>query len=252
MLSFIAQILGSLMKFIYDSLVNNFTEPSNISFYAISIILMTVLVSLITIPMTMNQQKQAAKSGEIQPKVEEIKKKYAYDPQIMQQKMQQLYKEEGVGPGISSCLVMIFQLLILLSLYRVIQNPNKFIFAGAMHKVKDNFLWVPTLSKADPLFYGLPLLTSISQLGVQLFTMKTSPQGQAQNTPGMGSMNNMLLAMPVIYYFVFRNLPAGLPLYWTTSSLARLLILGGQYLVGLSKRDKEEKDEKINSKNSKN
>ena len=49
MLSFIAQILGSLMKFIYDSLVNNFTEPSNISFYAISIILMTVLVSLITI-----------------------------------------------------------------------------------------------------------------------------------------------------------------------------------------------------------
>ena len=238
MLSFIAQILGSLMKFIYDSLVNNFTEPSNISFYAISIILMTVLV--------------AAKSGEIQPKVEEIKKKYAYDPQIMQQKMQQLYKEEGVGPGISSCLVMIFQLLILLSLYRVIQNPNKFIFAGAMHQVKDNFLWVPTLSKADPLFYGLPLLTSISQLGVQLFTMKTSPQGQAQNTPGMGSMNNMLLAMPVIYYFVFRNLPAGLPLYWTTSSLARLLILGGQYLVGLSKRDKEEKDEKINSKNSKN
>ena len=98
----------------------------------------------------------------------------------------------------------------------------------------------------------MPLLTSISQLGVQLFTMKTSPQGQAQNTPGMSSMNNMLLAMPVIYYFVFRNLPAGLPLYWTTSSLARLLILGGQYLVGLSKRDKEEKDEKINSKNSKN
>ena len=30
MLSFIAQILGSLMKFIYDSLVNNFTEPSNL------------------------------------------------------------------------------------------------------------------------------------------------------------------------------------------------------------------------------
>ncbi len=252
MLSFIAKILGSLMKLIYDSLVNNFTEPSNMSFYAISIILMTVLVSLITIPMTMNQQKQAAKSGEIQPKVEEIKKKYAYDPQIMQQKMQQLYKEEGVGPGISSCLVMIFQLLILLSLYRVIQNPDRFIFAGKMHAIRDDFLWVPTLSKADPLFYGLPLLTSISQLGVQIFTMKTSPQGQVQNTPGMGSMNNMLLAMPVVYYFVFRNLPAGLPLYWTTSSLARLIILGGQYLIGLRKRDKEEEDEKINSKNSQN
>lgn len=252
MLSFIAQILGSLMKLIYDTLVNNFTEPSNMSFYSISIILMTVLVSLITIPMTMNQQKQAAKSGEIQPKVEAIKKKYAYDSQIMQQKMQQLYKEEGVGPGISSCLVMIFQLLILLSLYRVIQNPDKFIFAGKMHSIRDDFLWVPSLSKADPLFYGLPLFTSISQLGVQIITMRTSAQGQVQNTPGMGSMNNMLLAMPVVYYFVFRNLPAGLPLYWTTSSVSRLIILGGQYLVGLSKRDKEEENEKINSKNSKN
>lgn len=252
MLSFIAQILGSLMKLIYDTLVNNFTEPSNMSFYSISIILMTVLVSLITIPMTMNQQKQAAKSGEIQPKVEAIKKKYSYDPQIMQQKMQQLYKEEGVGPGISSCLVMIFQLLILLSLYRVIQNPDKFIFAGKMHSIRDDFLWVPSLSKADPLFYGLPLFTSISQLGVQIITMRTSAQGQVQNTPGMGSMNNMLLAMPVVYYFVFRNLPAGLPLYWTTSSVSRLIILGGQYLVGLSKRDKEEENEKINSKNSKN
>lgn len=252
MLSFIAQILGSLMKLIYDTLVNNFTEPSNMSFYSISIILMTVLVSLITIPMTMNQQKQAAKSGEIQPKVEAIKKKYAYDPKIMQQKMQQLYKEEGVGPGISSCLVMIFQLLILLSLYRVIQNPDKFIFAGKMHSIRDDFLWVPSLSKADPLFYGLPLFTSISQLGVQIITMRTSAQGQVQNTPGMGSMNNMLLAMPVVYYFVFRNLPAGLPLYWTTSSVSRLIILGGQYLVGLSKRDKEEENEKINSKNSKN
>lgn len=252
MLNFIAQLLGSLMRLIYDSLANNYTEPSNISFYAISIILMTVLVSLITIPMTMNQQKQAAKSGQIQPKIEEIKKKYSYDPQIMQQKMQQLYKEEGVGPGVSSCLVMVFQLLILLSLYRVIQNPNKFIFAGEMNQVKDNFLWVPTLSKADPLFYGLPLLTSMSQLAVQVVTMKTSPQGQVANTPGMGSMNTMLLMMPIIYYFVFRGLPAGLPLYWTTSSLARLIILGIQSLIGLNKRDKEAENEKINSKNSKN
>lgn len=251
MLNFIAQLLGSLMKLIYETLANNFTEPESMSFYAISIIIMTVLVSLITIPMTMNQQKQAAKSSEMQPKIEEIKKKYSYDPQIMQQKMQELYKEEGVGPGLSSCLVMIFQLLILLSLYRVIQNPDKFVFDGGLHAIRNDFLWVPSLSKADPLFYGLPLLTSISQLAVQLFTMKTSPQANTQ-TPGMGSMNTMLMIMPIMYYFIFRGLPAGLPLYWTTSSLARLVILGGQYLIGLSKRDEEVENEKINNKNSKN
>lgn len=251
MLNFIAQLLGSLMKLIYETLANNFTEPESMSFYAISIIIMTVLVSLITIPMTMNQQKQAAKSSEMQPKIEEIKKKYSYDPQIMQQKMQELYKEEGVGPGLSSCLVMIFQLLILLSLYRVIQNPDKFVFDGGLHAIRNDFLWVPSLSEADPLFYGLPLLTSISQLAVQLFTMKTSPATNTQ-APGMGSMNTMLMVMPIMYYFIFRGLPAGLPLYWTTSSLARLVILGGQYLIGLSKRDDEVENEKINNKNSKN
>ncbi|MDY3005845.1 YidC/Oxa1 family membrane protein insertase [Anaerococcus sp. AGMB00486] len=251
MLNFIAQLLGSLMKLIYETLVNNFTEPESMSFYAISIIIMTALVSLITIPMTMNQQKQAAKSSEMQPKIEEIKKKYSYDPQIMQQKMQEFYKQEGVGPGLSSCLVMIFQLLILLSLYRVIQNPDKFVFDGGLHAIRNDFLWVPSLSKADPLFYGLPLLTSISQLLVQLFTMKTSPATNAQ-APGMGSMNTMLMVMPIMYYFIFRGLPAGLPLYWTTSSIARLVILGGQYLIGLRKRDEEVENEKINNKNSKN
>lgn len=251
MLNFIAQLLGSLMKLIYETLANNFTEPESMSFYAISIIIMTALVSLITIPMTMNQKKQAAKSSEMQPKIEEIKKKYSYDPQIMQQKMQGLYKSEGVGPGLSSCLVMIFQLLILLSLYRVIQNPDKFVFDGGLHAIRNDFLWVPSLSEADPLFYGLPLLTSISQLAVQLFTMKTSPATNTQ-APGMGSMNTMLMVMPIMYYFIFRGLPAGLPLYWTTSSLSRLIILGLQYLIGLSRRDKEVENEKINNKNSKN
>lgn len=251
MLNFIAQLLGSLMKLIYETLANNFTQPQSISFYAISIILMTILVSLITIPMTMNQQKQAAKSSQMQPKIEEIKKKYSYDPQIMQQKMQELYKQEGIGPGLSSCLVMIFQLLILFSLYKVIQNPDKFVFEGGLHAVRNNFFWVPSLSEADPLFYGLPLLTSISQLLVQLVTMKNSPATNAQ-TPGMGSMNTMLMIMPIMYYFIFRGLPAGLPLYWTTSSIARLVILACQYLIGLRKRDEEVENEKINNKNSKN
>lgn len=245
----IARVVGIILRWIYDLLVNNFSEPENISLYAISIIIMTVLVSLITIPMTKNQQKQAEKSGEIKPKIDEIKKKYSYDPQIMQKKMQELYKEEGVGVGFSSCLVIIFQLFILIALNYVIRNPEKYVFTEGISHIKDNFFWVPTLQKADPLFYGLPLLTSLSQFVVQLFTMKTNPQMQSQNqAPGMASMNNMFLLMPIMYYFMFRNLAAGLPLYWTTSSIARLVILACQYLIGLSKKDKEEKDEKVVSK----
>lgn len=54
--------------------------------------------------------------------------------------------------------------------------------------------------------------------------MKTNPQMQ-QAGGAMGGMNNMLLLMPLMYFFVFRGLPAGLPLYYTLSSLFRLVIM---------------------------
>lgn len=249
-MNFIAGLLGTLMRWIYDTLQANFSEPADLSFYAVSIILMTVLVSLITIPMTSGQQKQAQKTSQLKPKMDEIQKKYSYDPQIYQKKMQELYKEEGVNPGFSSCFVMIFQLVILLALYRVIREPGTYVFKDGFDTIKDNFYWVPTLQEKDPIIFGLPLMTSLSQFVVQLFTMKTNPQMQAQNNP-MGSMNTMLLMMPLVYFFMFRNLPAGLPLYWTTSSIVRLIILLITYLIGRAKGG-EEVDEKNYNKNSKN
>ena len=68
MFNFIASILGKLMRWTYDSLSANFAEPTNISFYAIAIILMTLLVSLMIIPMTISQQKQAERTKVFKPK----------------------------------------------------------------------------------------------------------------------------------------------------------------------------------------
>ncbi len=79
MFNFIATILGKLMRVIYDSLANNFTEPKSISYYAIAIIIMTLLVSLISIPVTISTQKQAEKTRAFKPKMDEIQKKYGYD-----------------------------------------------------------------------------------------------------------------------------------------------------------------------------
>jgi YidC/Oxa1 family membrane protein insertase len=248
-MNLIAELLGGLMRWIYDSLHANFTEPADISFYAITIIIMTLLVSLITIPMTRSQQKQAAKTATIKPKIDEIQKKYSYDPQILQQKMQELYKEEGMNPGLSSCLVLIFQFVILLALLRVIRDPQTYVFKESFGTIRDNFYWVPSLKEPDPIIFGLPLMTSLSQFAVQLFTMKTNPQAQAQNQ-AMGSMNSMLMVMPLIYFFMFKNLPAGLPLYWTTSSLVRLIMLAVIYLIERSKGEKVI-DEKNNNKISK-
>ncbi|WP_311516374.1 YidC/Oxa1 family membrane protein insertase [uncultured Anaerococcus sp.] len=244
MLNFIASILGKLMRWTYESLSANFTEPTNISFYAIAIILMTLFVSLMIIPMTVSQQKQAERTKIFKPKMEEIKKKYGYDQQIMQQKMQQLYKEEGVTPGLSGCLVMIIQVLVLFGLFRMMNNTTKYVFPEGLDNIRTNFYWVPNLLVKDPLWFGLPLLTSLSQFAVQLFSMKTNPQ--MQQGGAMGSMNNMFLVMPLMYFFLFRGLPAGLPLYYTLSSVFRLVIMVIMHFYMIAKKGDQE-NEKVNN-----
>lgn len=86
MFKFIANILGKLMRILYDNIATNFTEPKTISFYAIAIIIMTLLVSLISIPVTISTQKQAEKTRSFKPKMDEIQKKYGYDQQVLQKR----------------------------------------------------------------------------------------------------------------------------------------------------------------------
>lgn len=232
MFNFIATILGKLMRVIYDGLANSFTEPKSISYYAIAIIIMTLLVSLISIPVTISTQKQAEKTRAFKPKMDEIQKKYGYDQQVLQKKMQELYKEEGVAPGLSGCLPMIIQLLVLFGLFTMMQDTGKYVFPEGLSHIRTDFYWVPTLLEADPLWYGLPLLTSLSQLLTTLFSMKTNPQQQQ----AMGGMNTMMLVLPLVFFFTFRQLPAGLPLYYTLSSVFRLIIMVVMHLTMKGKK----------------
>ena len=252
MIKFIAGILGQLMRWIYDYLAANFTEPTNVSFYAIAIVIMTLLVSLLIIPMTVSQQKQAERTKVFKPKMEEIQKKYGYDQQIMQQKMQELYKEEGVTPGLSGCLVMIIQILILFGLFRMMSDTTKYVFPEGIEGIRKDFYWISDLTKKDPYWFGLPLATSVSQFIVQLFSMKTNPQ---MSEGPMASMNKTFLMMPILYFFMFRSLPAGLPLYYTMSSLIRLIIMVIMHYT-IKKPNQvhtnEVKNEKVNNKTSKN
>lgn len=251
MINFLASLLGQLMRWIYDSLSANQVEPSDISFYAISIILMTLLVNLIIIPVTISQQKQAENTRKIKPKMDEIQKKYSYDPQIMQKKMQELYKEENVNPGISSCIMMVLQLLIIIALFRVMQDTTKYVFPEGIEGIRKDFYWISDLTKKDPYWFGLPLATSVSQFIVQLFSMKTNPQ---MSEGPMASMNKTFLMMPILYFFMFRSLPAGLPLYYTMSSIIRLIIMVIMHFTIRKPKQKqvyEVKNEKVNNKTSK-
>ncbi|MFB0546809.1 MAG: YidC/Oxa1 family membrane protein insertase, partial [Anaerolineae bacterium] len=95
---FFQPMLNGLL-FLYDLLGQNF---------ALSIAIFTVLVRLITLPLTLPQQKSAKKMQKLQPQLQQLQKKYAKDKEKLSQEQMKLYKEHGVNP-MGGCLPMLIQ-----------------------------------------------------------------------------------------------------------------------------------------------
>ena len=112
MFEFFASLFGYLLSFLYN-LINN---------YGIAIILFTIIIKLILIPLSINQQKTMKKSAKIQEKMKAIQFKYKNDPEKMNQEIMDLYKREKMSP-FSGCLTAIVQLLLLLSIFYLVKSP---------------------------------------------------------------------------------------------------------------------------------
>lgn len=121
MLSFIADVFGYVMGFIYD-LVQN---------YGLAIILFTIFVKLLLLPLTLKQQKSMQKMQEIQPLMQELQRKYGNDQQRFALEYQKLLKEKNMnmasGMGCSGCLLSLVQLPIILGLFYMMVSPLTYI-----------------------------------------------------------------------------------------------------------------------------
>ncbi len=162
--------------------------------YGLVIIIFTILIKLILHPLTSKYMRSMRDMKKIQPKMESLKEQYKNDPQKLNQEMLKLYKEHGVNP-LGGCLPMLLQMPIFFALFRVFRNTielrgQPFIF------------WITDLSQKDP-YYILPILMGVMMFLQQKMTIKDPKQ------------KLMVYLMPVFFLFLFRNMPAGLVLYWT-------------------------------------
>lgn len=112
MFNFFANIFGYVLNFIYG-IVNN---------YGVAIILFTILLKLIMLPISIQQQKTMKKSTKIQGQVKEIQEKYKNDPTRMNQEVMDLYKKENMSP-FSGCLSSILQIILVISMFYLVSKP---------------------------------------------------------------------------------------------------------------------------------
>ena len=112
---------GWLLNQLYH-LVNN---------YGLAMIIFAVLVQIVLLPLTAKSKKSMMKMSRLQPKIQEIQRKYADDKQKQNEAMQQLQKEEGATMGCGGCLWSLVPLLILIPLFTVIREPITYLLGAS-------------------------------------------------------------------------------------------------------------------------
>lgn len=255
MIGFIAEILGALIRFIYNIFGSN---------YGLSIILFTILTKIILFPITYNQTKSMADMQKMAPLEKEIREKYKGNKDKMAEELTKMYSEHKINP-MGGCLAMLIQIPVIFAMFMIVKQPLTYIMqvpqeqlqvytqeylgkeevteneikqseiqvAQAKDLIDMNFLGldfgdVPSdkFSKDDTrrtntsyIALAVPILSLLFAIFQNKYTQKTSnltdEQKQQQKT-----MNMM---MPILSAYISYIMPLSLGIYWLLGNILQIL-----------------------------
>jgi len=188
----ICKLLLGLLKFFHGVFAN----------WGIAIIALTVVVKLALLPLGHKAMMSAEEMKKLQPRMEELRKKYADDKERQNLEVMKLYQEAKVNP-LGGCLPMLIQMPVWIALYTTLRTSYELY-----HEPFLGPLWAD-LTYKDPTYF-LPLA-----LGVTMFvTQRLQPQAM---DPAQARIMNWF--MPIFFTFIMLQYPAGLTLYIFTNNL---------------------------------
>ena len=213
-----------------------FTRPI-FNAFGLSIVVLTLIIKLVLFPLTLKQLRSAKVNQALQPQLQEIRRKYAKDPQGLNMAMQALYKEYGINP-LAGCLPTLIQLPVLFGMYAafnnvlrsapkdLVSNINSNLYPFIAHftsKTLDvnlnwftwlNSHWSISLATPDPT-HILPIIAAVATfVQLRMSLPKTAPAAKsAQPDPTTSTMKTMQYIMPFFTLYIGWSFPAGLALY---------------------------------------
>ncbi len=201
--------------------------------YGLAIVFLTIIIKTIIYPLTWKQMKSMRKTVEIQPKLQEIQKKYKNNPEKLNKEMMELYQKNNVNP-MGGCLPLLVQLPIFYVLYRTlfsfssyITDPSQAMFLGFDITINNNII--------------LALLAGGTTFIQTKIATKTTPTVQNTNKKNNGpdptqtTQKTMLYVMPFFMGYISYTVPSGLALYFFTMNIVTII----QQLYINRKLDKE-------------
>jgi YidC/Oxa1 family membrane protein insertase len=183
--------------------------------YGIAIIIITVILKALFFPLTHKSYKSMKDMQKIQPKMAALKEKFKDDRDAMNKAVMELYREHKVNP-MGGCLPMVVQIPVFFALYKALSFSIELRHAPF-------FLWVTDLADKDP-YYVTPVI-----MGITMFVQQKMTPSQMDPI-----QQKMMLALPVVFTFMFLSFPSGLVLYWLVNNI---LTIGQQMYINKLVKD---------------
>ncbi|MFO1019868.1 MAG: membrane protein insertase YidC [Planctomycetales bacterium] len=214
----ITQLMQGLLN-VFHSLLPSWAWP-----WGWSIIMLTIVVRMAMFPFSRKQALSAARMQELQPEIAALKKKYAKEPEKLGRAQMELFRKNNYNP-FGGCLILFIQLPIFIGLYQALNISVDLRMA--------EFLWIKNLAAPDALFrfpfkhWPLPILDSwigptfnlLPIFTIVLFMIQQKMMMPPPTDKEQEMQQNMMKYMMIFMGLMFYGVPAGLCVYFISSSL---------------------------------
>jgi YidC/Oxa1 family membrane protein insertase len=224
--------------------------------FGIAVVIVTVAIRLALFPVFRSQVRSSRAMQELAPAMNDIKKKYGSDKAKLQQEQMKLYKERGINP-IGGCLPMLIFFPVLFAMYAAFQQVGGLTGAHALtiEQLRNSVLWpflqftvadrppeatidltahwlpwVQSLANPDHVFFNfigpLPIISALLQLVASIQALPRNPP--QTDDPTQRTMQSMTYYLPLITVVFFKDLAAGVFIYYITTTIFQII---QQYFV---------------------
>ncbi len=230
--TFLYQPIFNLLIFLY-----NIIPGKDIG---VAIVVLTLIINLILFPLSLKRIKSQKILQELQPKLEELKKKHAHNKEDLSRATMELYRQQKINP-FSSCLQLLIQLPFFIAIYQSFQSGLKsanfnliYNFIGNPGQINTISLNIIDLSQPNVILAGL---AAIAQWwSAKMLMTKKSPKIETAKDENMAAIMNkqMIFLMPLLTFYFGLKFPSGLALYWFMTTIITI----AQQIYFLNKHEK--------------
>ena len=208
--------------------------------FGIAVIIFTILIRLVTHPLTVQQIKGAQGMQEMQKskQFQDLQKKYKDDKEKLSREQMKLYKEMGINP-LGSCLPTLVQFPVIIGLYQAViralavtpaqlldltTHIYPFIDASKLIPINKQFLWMDLSlpERLNVMGFGIPVLAILVVISTYIQSKLMTPASQP-GEQGAQMAQAMNLYMPFLMGYLAYTLASGLAIYFVTSNVVGVI-----------------------------